>query len=255
MVVNGYTHHVNSSGVKLGKSKMNEHQKRDNKNHHKSRTILQNIISYTKYEKITNKDSTKSIFDSLRMTREGNDHVIETKALTLIQKYEAFKIEEDESIENMFSRFQTLAAGLKVLGKCYITKDHVKKIIRILAKKWGPMVTALKASNNMKKTTLEELVSSLRSHEIELEEDEPQRRKTFVALKSKTNAFQAKAEESEEKFNDEDEFSLLFRRVNHLWKKKQSNFRGYRKEGRSESNSEHHKSGIDTEGAYFECRK
>ena len=84
---------------------MTDQQKKDFKNHHKARTILLNVISYTEYEKITNIDSSKSIFDSLRMTHEGNAQVKETKALTLIQKYEAFKMEDDETVETMFSRF------------------------------------------------------------------------------------------------------------------------------------------------------
>ena len=51
---------------------MTDQQKKDFKNHHKARTILLNVISYTEYENITNKYYAKSIFDSLRMTREGN---------------------------------------------------------------------------------------------------------------------------------------------------------------------------------------
>lgn len=94
-----------------------------------------NYISYTEYENITNRDITKFIFDYLRMTHEGNTQVKETKALALIQKYEAFKMEDNETIKNMFSRFQTLVAGLKVLDKGYSTVDHVKKIIRSLPKR------------------------------------------------------------------------------------------------------------------------
>ena len=54
-------------------------------------------------------------------------------------------------------------------------KDHVKKIIKRLPKKWRPMVTSLKLSKDVNNTSLEELICSLRSHEIELEEDEPQK--------------------------------------------------------------------------------
>ena len=115
------------------------------------------------------------MFDSLRMTHEGNIQVKETKALALIQKYEAFKMEESESIKTMFSRFQILVVGLKFLEKGYSTTDHIKKIIRSLPKQWRPMVTALKLAKDLNKISLEELVSSLRSHEIELEADEPQK--------------------------------------------------------------------------------
>ena len=91
-------------------------------------------ISYSEYEKISNRDNAKDMFDSLRMMHEGNLQVKETKALALIQKYVAFKMEESESIETMFSRFQILVTGLKVLDKGYSTADHVKKIIRSLPK-------------------------------------------------------------------------------------------------------------------------
>ena len=87
------------------------------------------------------------MFDSLRMTHEGNVQVKETKALALIQKYEAFKMEESESIKTMFSRFQILVAGLKVLDKGYSIADHVKKIIRSLPKQWRPMVAVLMRSS------------------------------------------------------------------------------------------------------------
>ena len=124
------------------------------------------------------------MFDSLRMTHEGNTQVKETKALALIQKYEAFKMEEEETIETMFSRFQTLVAGLKVLDKGYSTTDHVKKIIRSLPKQWRPMVTTLKLSKDLDKISLEELISSMKSHEIEREEDEPQKQGKSLTLKS-----------------------------------------------------------------------
>lgn len=73
--------------------------------------------------KITNRDLANSVFDSLRMTNEGNKQVKETKDLDSIQKYEAFKMEEDEIIKDMFSRLQTLVVRLKVLNK--VTPLHI----------------------------------------------------------------------------------------------------------------------------------
>lgn len=113
------------------------------------------------------------MFESLKITHEGNMQVKETKALALIQKFEEFKMEEEESIKTMFSRFQILVAGLKVLDKGYSSSNHVKKIIRSLPKKWRPTVTALKLSKDLNTLALEELISSLRSHEIEMNKDEP----------------------------------------------------------------------------------
>lgn len=127
------------------------------------------------------------------MTHEENQQVKETKALALIQKYESFRMDDDETIEDMFSRLQTLVVGLKVSNKGYTTADHVKKIIRSLPKKWRCMVTTLKVSKDLNSMTQEELVSFLRSHEIEMEEYEPQSKGKFMALKSKGNIEKAKA--------------------------------------------------------------
>src|ERR1043165_4363946 len=118
------------------------------------------------------------------MSHEGNAQVKETKALSLIQKYEAFRMEENESIETMFSRFQTLTAGMRVLNKGYTKADHVKKIIISLPRRWAPMVTTFKVSKDLNNVSIEELISALRSHEIKLDKYDPQKKAKSVALKS-----------------------------------------------------------------------
>src|SRR3954453_13723940 len=230
LLMDGYEHPVNATGVKLTRQEMNDDQKKLFRNHHKCRTVLLNAISHAEYEKISNRETAYDIYESLKMTHEGNAQVKETKALALIQKYEAFKMEDDEDIEKMFSRFQTLTAGLRVLDKGYTKADHVKKIIRSLPRRWGPMVTAFKIAKNLNEVSLEELISALRSHEIELDANEPQKKGKSVALKSNikkcTNAFQAKEEDPEEsESEEEDELSMISRRLNQLWKSKQRKFR------------------------------
>ena len=79
--------------VKIERKQMKEQQKKDFKKNHKSITTLLNAISHAEYEKITNRETTHDMFESLKMTHEGNTQVKETKALALIQKYEAFKME------------------------------------------------------------------------------------------------------------------------------------------------------------------
>src|SRR4051812_30682310 len=233
LLMDGYKHPVNASGVKLTRQGMSDDQKKHFRNHHKCRTVLLNAISHAEYEKISNRETAYDIYESLKMTHEGNAQVKETKALALIQKYEAFKMEDDEDIEKMFSRFQTLTAGFRVLDKGYTKADHVKKIIRSLPRRWGPMVTAFKIAKNLNEVSLEELISALRSHEIELDANEPQKKGKSIALKSNimkcTNAFQAREEDPEEsESEEEDELSLISRRLNQLWKNKQRKFRGVR---------------------------
>src|SRR3954462_13651280 len=153
-------------------------------------------------------------------------------------------MEDDEDIEKMFSRFQTLTAGLRVFDKGYTKADHVKKIIRSLLRRWGPMVTAFMIAKNLNEVSLEELISTLISHEIELDANEPQKKGKSIALKSNykkcTNAFKAEEEDSEESYSeeeeedddddddDDDELSMISIRVNQLWKRKQRKFKNFR---------------------------
>ncbi|XP_050889632.1 uncharacterized protein LOC127094916 [Lathyrus oleraceus] len=225
IVTNGYEPPISVVGIAIPRSIMSDDQKHDIKNHHKARTIMLNTISYNEYEKITNSETTKEIFDSLKMTHEDNNQVKETKDMALIQK------------------FQTLVVGLKVLDKGYIITDHVKKIIRSLPKKWRLMVTTLKLSKDLNNISLEELINSLRSHEIELEEDEPRKKRKSIALKSRSErrkvernkAIQAEEEEEDDYENvdsdDDDELSLLSRRIKQLCRKINNNFRRPRQKG------------------------
>jgi hypothetical protein len=99
---------------------------------------MTNAITHDEYLKIVNKTSTKTIWDSLKSTYEGNKQVREAKANLLVQQYELFKMKDGEDIETMFARFQTLVSGLQILKNSYIVVDHIKKILRSLPTKWRP---------------------------------------------------------------------------------------------------------------------
>ncbi|XP_058751791.1 uncharacterized protein LOC131624887 [Vicia villosa] len=234
---------------------MNDQQKKEFRNHHKARTILLSSISYTEYEKITNRDSAKDMFDSLRMRHEGNTQVKETKALALIHKYEAFKMEEDETIKTMFSRFQILVTGLKVL-------DTSLKLAKNL-KVFDPKETDGHSFEACKKSecyiSLEELIISLRSHEIELEEDEPHKNRKSLALKSKskfkTNAFQEDEESSRGSSSEEDKLSLISRRVQQLWKHIQRNPRNHRRSNDYSKSPSGYRKSRNKEIICYECNE
>src|SRR3954465_5756788 len=128
LLMDGYKHPVNASGVKLTRQGMNDDQKKLFRDHHKCRTVLLNAISHAEYEKISNRETAHDIYESLKMTHEHNAQVKETKALALIQKYEAWRVEDDEDIEKMFSRFETLTAGLRVLDTVTLEAASVRTI-------------------------------------------------------------------------------------------------------------------------------
>jgi len=67
----------------------------------------------------------------------------------LVQQYELFRMKEDEDIQAMYSRFQTIVFGLQILEKNYVASDHVKKILTSFPAKWRPKVTTIEEAKDL----------------------------------------------------------------------------------------------------------
>jgi len=169
------------------------------------RGSLVTAIPKAEYMKMSDKSTAKEMFASLCANYEGSKKVREAKALMLVHQYELFKMKDDESIEQMYSRFQTLVSGLQILKKSYVASDHVSKILRSLPARWRPKVTAIEEAKDLNTLSVEDLVNSLKVHEIGLSEHEPVKKVKSIALPSKGKSSKAlKVSESEEESPDED---------------------------------------------------
>jgi len=81
----------------------------------------------------------------------------------------------------------------------------VSKILRSLPARWRPKVTAIEEAKNLNTLSLEDLVSSLKVHEIGLNEHEPAKKVKSIALPSKGKSSKAlKVSEFEEESPDVD---------------------------------------------------
>jgi len=153
-------------------------------------------------------------------------------------------MKDDESIEEMYSRFQTLVSGLQILKKSYVASDNVSKILRSLPARWRPKVTAIEEAKDLNTLSVKDLVSSLKVHEINLNENEPAKKSKSIALSSKGKSSKAlKVIESEEESPDGDSdedpaqmMAMLSNRLQYLAKKnkkllsRRSGYKGSRKE-------------------------
>jgi len=126
---------LDEEGAALDRKAHTAEQKKLYKKHHTIRGILVAALPHKEYLKMSDKSTTKGMFTSLCSLYEGNKKVREAKATMLVHQYELFRMKEDESIETMYSRFQTLVYGLQILKKSYVAFDHVNKILRSLPAK------------------------------------------------------------------------------------------------------------------------
>ena len=145
---------------------------------------------------------------SLQLCLYIKTRITVTKATMLVHQYELFGMKEDESIEQMYSRFQTLVSGLQILKKSYVASDHVSKILISLPARWRPKVTAIEEAKDLNTLSVEDPVSSLKVHEIGLNEHEPAKKVKSIALPSKgksSKAFKVIESEDESPDGDSDE--------------------------------------------------
>jgi len=115
--------------VVIDRKKHTLSQKKLYNKHHKIKGILVAALPRTEYLKMGDKSTAKAMFASLCANYEGSKKVREAKATMLVHKYELLKMKDDENIEAMYSRFQTLVSGLQTLKKSYVAFDHVSKIL------------------------------------------------------------------------------------------------------------------------------
>ena len=95
----------------------------------KAMNILFNGVDADMFDNIINCKTAKEVWDTIQIICDGTEQVRENKMQLLIQQYEHFHNEENESLTDIFSRFQKLLNALKLHGRVYQTKDSNLKFL------------------------------------------------------------------------------------------------------------------------------
>ncbi|GJZ73860.1 hypothetical protein Tco_0638006 [Tanacetum coccineum] len=128
-------------------------------------------------------------FLTKRQKMKRNNQVKDNKVDLLVQQYEQFVISEDESIDSVFARFNTIISSLKALDKGCSSKNYVRKFLRALHPKWRAKVTAIEESKDLTSLSIDELIGNLKVHEMIIKKDseiiKAKRERRSIALKAK----------------------------------------------------------------------
>jgi len=164
----------------------------------KARLFLSCALSMEESERVDECDTAKKVWDTLKIHHEGTTHVKETRIDIGVRKFEIFKMNEEENIDEMYSRFTSIVNELRSLEKTYTTHDRIKKILRCLPSTWRPMVTAITQAKDLNSLALEDLIGSLKAHETLLQDDKPSRKGKMVALKASQSEQEDASTQNEE---------------------------------------------------------
>ncbi|GAV63836.1 UBN2 domain-containing protein, partial [Cephalotus follicularis] len=111
----------------------------------------------------------KEMWDRPEITYEGTNQVKDAKLSMLVHEYELFKMNEDEDIKSMFTRFTNIINALQSLDKTFSNSELVRKILRCLPRSWMPKVTAIEEAKNLSILPLEDLLGSLMTYELTMQ--------------------------------------------------------------------------------------
>ncbi|GKD11150.1 hypothetical protein Tco_1190835 [Tanacetum coccineum] len=165
------------------------------------------------------------------ITHHGNKQVKDKKIDLFVQKYEEFIISDDETIGCAFTRFNTIITSLKALGESFSSRNHVRKLLRVLPTKWCPKVTTIKESKDLSTLPLDELIGNLKVYEVVLEKDleiskSKKEKYKSLALKARKVLSEEEATSSD---SDDEEYATAVRDFKKFFRRKGKFVRRFRK--------------------------
>ncbi|GJV34452.1 retrovirus-related pol polyprotein from transposon TNT 1-94 [Tanacetum coccineum] len=152
----------------------------------------------------------------------GNSQVKDNKIDLLVQQYEQFTIPEEESIDNIFARFNTIITSLKALDEGFSSKNYVRKFLRAIHLKWRAKVTAIEESKDLTSLSLDELIGNLQVYEVIIKNDSEMvkgkmEQIKYLALKAKK---ESSGKDSSNSDSEDEEFAMAVKEFKNFFKRR-----------------------------------
>src|SRR5262249_22750256 len=180
--------------------------------------ILYCGLNESDFSRICTCISDKDIWDNLENTYEGSTRMKDTKISLLCGEFENFKMKTNESIDEMHDRFINIVNQLSILGKPYANLEINSKLLRSLPREWEAKRTAIEEAHDLSKMSKEELLGTLKTHEMIRNHREESDKKEVALKASCSNS--SDEEESEEDDDELDELTKKFTKFLKMSKKK-----------------------------------
>ncbi|XP_073152192.1 uncharacterized protein [Henckelia pumila] len=110
----------------------------------------------------------RDAWEKLQTHCEGSASVKKTRMRLITSKFEKLRMEESETIMKYNGRLKSLENEASVLGDPISNERLVSKVLRSVPKRFHTKVCAIDESKDTSIMSLDELISSLRTYEIEL---------------------------------------------------------------------------------------
>lgn len=131
----------------------------------KVKNYLFQAIDRSVLETILNKDTAKTIWDSLKQKYQGTARVQRAQRQALRKEFEMLNMKVGESVNEYFARTLTIANKMRVHGEKMEDVVVIEKILRSMTPKFDYVVCFIDESNDLDTLSIDVLQSSLLVHE------------------------------------------------------------------------------------------
>ena len=108
------------------------------------------------------KKSAKEAWEAVKAMRVGDDRVKSASVQRLLKEFENVAFHDGESVGDFAMRINGLVGSLRELGETLEDSRVVKKILRVVPKKFKQVAVAIEMLTDLNTTSMEELVGRLR---------------------------------------------------------------------------------------------
>ncbi|CAM8905334.1 unnamed protein product [Rhodiola kirilowii] len=197
-VENGWTHLVTTEAGKvslLAKDKWTEIHKNAEAANCKAMNAIFLGVDGKNFKMISTCEIAKKAWDILQTAHEGTTKV----KISRMSKFKNLRMQVDETITDFKERVLDISNELFALGEPMTEETLVRKVQRSLTKWYAMKALAVKEAHDVKTMRLDELMGSLQTHEIDMNEEEQLMKVKSIGLKAEVSIVQDKVGEMSER--------------------------------------------------------
>ncbi|XP_070009892.1 uncharacterized protein [Nicotiana sylvestris] len=157
--------------VPKGRKEYSDIDRKAVEKNYRAKKILMCGIGPDEYNRVSVCDTAKEIYEDLQTAHEGTTHVKQSKIDMLTIEYELFRMKDDESIQDMHTRFTSIINELHSLGDVIPKNKLVRKILSVLPGSWEIKVNAITEAKDLQILTMDELIGNLKTYEMKRKKD------------------------------------------------------------------------------------
>ncbi|CAM8916923.1 unnamed protein product [Rhodiola kirilowii] len=136
------------------------------------------------FKMISTCEIAKKAWDILQTAHEGTTKVKVSRMETVTSKFENLRMQEDETIADFNTRVLDISNEAFALREPMTKEALVRKVMRSLTKRFAMKALAVKEANDVKTMRLDELMGSLQTHEMDMNEEDRITKVTSVGMKA-----------------------------------------------------------------------